>query len=120
MFHTNFSRALVGKTPTLVSIDGGLFSDETISEVQADLLLGIVQTIQGGFDYNGESNMDLQYAMHLVNLVESKQGVTLYQVGDIPQGFEPQPFRKVCFFNPSYRSIFQQLSRRRGWNLLRL
>ncbi|KAH9474907.1 Aorsin [Psilocybe cubensis] len=68
-FHSNFSSALVGKQPKLVSIDGG-----------------IVQTIQGGFDYNGEANLDLQYAMNLVNLVGSKQEVTLYQVGDIPLG----------------------------------
>lgn len=44
---------------------------------------GVVQTIQEEFDYNGESNLDLQYAM---NLVGSKQDVILYQVGDIPQG----------------------------------
>jgi hypothetical protein len=43
----------------------------------------VVQTIQEEFDYNGESNLDLQYAM---NLVGSKQDVILYQVGDIPQG----------------------------------
>ena len=47
---------------------------------------GVVQTIQEEFDYNGESNLDLQYAMNLVNLVGSKQDVILYQVGDIPQG----------------------------------
>jgi tripeptidyl-peptidase-1 len=46
----------------------------------------VVQTIQEEFDYNGESNLDLQYAMNLVNLVGSKQDVILYQVGDIPQG----------------------------------
>ncbi|CAA7270109.1 unnamed protein product [Cyclocybe aegerita] len=69
MFNRNFSTALVGKSPKLVSIDGG-----------------IVQTIQSGFDYNGESNLDLQYAMNLVNMFGDKQEVTLYQVGDIPQG----------------------------------
>ena len=47
---------------------------------------GVVQTIQEEFDYNGESNLDLQYAMNLVNLVGSEQDVILYQVGDIPQG----------------------------------
>ena len=47
---------------------------------------GVVQTIQEEFDYNAESNLDLQYAMNLVNLVGSKQDVILYQVGDIPQG----------------------------------
>ncbi|KDR74659.1 hypothetical protein GALMADRAFT_123401 [Galerina marginata CBS 339.88] len=69
LFNKQYSKDLVGKSPKLVSIDGG-----------------VVQTIQGGFDYNGESNLDLQYAMNLVNLVGSKQEVTLYQVGDIPQG----------------------------------
>ncbi|KAF8148410.1 peptidase S8/S53 domain-containing protein [Crassisporium funariophilum] len=68
-FARNFSKDLVGKSPKLVSIDGG-----------------VVQTIQTGFNYNAESNLDLQYAMNLVNLVGSKQNVTLYQVGDIPQG----------------------------------
>ncbi|KAF8963500.1 peptidase S8/S53 domain-containing protein [Flammula alnicola] len=69
MFNKNFSTALVGKSPKLVSIDGG-----------------VVQTVQTGFDFNGESNLDLQYAMNLVNMVGSKQEVALYQVGDIPQG----------------------------------
>ncbi|KAF9474366.1 subtilisin-like protein [Pholiota conissans] len=68
-FHKNFSKELVGKSPKLVAIDGG-----------------IVQTIQTEFDYNGESNLDLQYAMNLVNMECSRQEVTLYQVGDIPQG----------------------------------
>lgn len=52
---------------------------------------GVVQTIQEEFDYNGESNLDLQYAM---NLVGSKQDVILYQVGDIPQG--------LCHFLASF------------------
>ncbi|KAF9553992.1 hypothetical protein CPC08DRAFT_208677 [Agrocybe pediades] len=69
MFHANFSSHLVGKSPKLVSIDGG-----------------VVQDIQAGFEYNAESNLDLQYAMNLVNLLDAKQEVTLYQVGDIPQG----------------------------------
>ena len=49
-------------------------------------LQGVVQTFQEEFDYNAESNLDLQYAM---NLVGSKQDVILYQVGDIPQGLHP-------------------------------
>ena len=49
-------------------------------------LAGVVQNVQTGFDYNGESNLDLQYAMNLVNFAGYKQNVTLYQVGDIPQG----------------------------------
>lgn len=65
----------------------------------SNLLLGIVQTIQGGFDYNGEANLDLQYAMNLVNLVGSKQEVTLYQVGDIPLGLLDSVF---CSHSVSY------------------
>ena len=42
-----------------------------------------MQTIETGFGVNGESNLDLQYAMALVG---KNQPVTLYQVGDLPQG----------------------------------
>jgi len=45
-----------------------------------------VQDIQAGFEYNAESNLDLQYAMSLVGFLDASQEVTLYQVGDIPQG----------------------------------
>ena len=41
-----------------------------------------MQTINQGFAFNGESDLDLEYAMTLVN----PQNVTLYQVGDIVQG----------------------------------
>ncbi|KAF9243178.1 peptidase S8/S53 domain-containing protein [Melanogaster broomeanus] len=66
MFASNFSKDLVGVSPEVVSIDGGY-----------------AQTIYSSFKYNGESALDLQYAM---NLVTSKQKVTLYQVGDMDQG----------------------------------
>lgn len=69
LFFANFSSSLVGKSPEFVSIDGG-----------------VIQTMQTGFNFNGESNLDLQYAMNLVNPVGSKQEVVLYQVGDLPQG----------------------------------
>jgi tripeptidyl-peptidase-1 len=36
-----------------------------------------------GFEFNGESNLDLQYAMALVT---ASQPVTLYQVGDLEIG----------------------------------
>ncbi|KAI9568885.1 peptidase S8/S53 domain-containing protein [Boletus coccyginus] len=65
MFARNFSSDLYGKSPVLVSIDGGVLSTNA------------------SFDNNGESDLDLEYAM---NLVTSKQNVTLYQVGDMPQG----------------------------------
>jgi tripeptidyl-peptidase-1 len=65
MFFANYSPALVGKSPTLESIDGG-----------------VVQTQQQSFGYNGESDLDLEYAMTLVY----PQQVTLYQVGDTVEG----------------------------------
>ncbi|KAJ7885104.1 subtilisin-like protein [Mycena olivaceomarginata] len=65
-FFTNFSSDLVGSRPVLESIDGG-----------------VVQDIQQGFNFNGESNLDLQYGMALVT---KRQKVTLYQVGDLSMG----------------------------------
>ncbi|KAG8220430.1 peptidase S8/S53 domain-containing protein [Butyriboletus roseoflavus] len=65
IFAKNFSSDLYGVSPTMVSIDGGALSS------------------QETFDINGESNLDLQYAM---NLVTKKQKVTLYQVGDPVEG----------------------------------
>ncbi|KAM3086466.1 hypothetical protein ACMFMF_000415 [Clarireedia jacksonii] len=65
VFFSNFSPALVGSRPVFDSIDGGE-----------------LQTIVESFSYNGESDLDLEYAMALV----SPQNVTLYQVGDIAQG----------------------------------
>jgi tripeptidyl-peptidase I len=61
LFFGNFSPSLVGKRPTLASIDGG-----------------VVQTSQRGWDVNAEANMALQFSMSLI----SPQKVTLYQVGD--------------------------------------
>ncbi|KZT64886.1 subtilisin-like protein [Daedalea quercina L-15889] len=66
MFFSNFSPSQVGQRPVLYSIDGGY-----------------IQTDYGGFDYNGESNLDLQYAMSLVG---SRQPVQLYQAGDLYEG----------------------------------
>ncbi|KAI9757050.1 MAG: hypothetical protein M4579_003619 [Chaenotheca gracillima] len=65
LFFKNFSSKLVGKPPKLDSIDGG-----------------VLQTIVESFEYNGESNLDLQYAMALVYPLN----VTLYQVGDLQEG----------------------------------
>ncbi|KAF7291889.1 Subtilisin-like protein [Mycena indigotica] len=69
-FATNFSAfsgpSLVGSRPSLSSIAGG-----------------VVQTASRSFDFNGESNLDLEYAM---NLVSANQPVTLYQVGDLQMG----------------------------------
>ncbi|KAI4161597.1 MAG: hypothetical protein LQ342_004738 [Letrouitia transgressa] len=65
LFFANFSKNQVQRTPTLASIDGG-----------------IPQTTNKGFAFNGESDLDLEYAMALIN----PQKTTLYQVGDQIEG----------------------------------
>lgn len=65
LFFSNYSTAQKQKTPTTDLIDGAT-----------------VQTTQQSFQYNGESDLDLEYAMTLVN----PQPVTLYQVGDLIEG----------------------------------
>lgn len=62
MWFKQFSPGQVGQTPQTQLIDGA-----------------VVQQTQKSFDFNGESSLDLQYAMALV----SPQTVTLYQVGDL-------------------------------------
>ena len=64
-FFRNFSRRQVGDRPILDSIDGG-----------------VVQQTNMSFGFNGESDLDLEYAMSLVY----PQQVTLYQVGDLVEG----------------------------------
>jgi tripeptidyl-peptidase I len=66
MFAKNFSSGLVGARPKLQAVDGG-----------------VVQNFSQGFGFNGESNLDLEYAM---TLVTPHQPVTLYQVGDLQMG----------------------------------
>ncbi|TFK48830.1 hypothetical protein OE88DRAFT_1634138 [Heliocybe sulcata] len=66
MFFGNYSPNLVGSRPTLVSIDGGQYEP---SQYQ-------------GFSYNGESDLDFEYAMTLVY----PQNVTLLQTGDMVEG----------------------------------
>lgn len=65
LFFANYSPALVGKTPIFDSIDGGVAQNTTQS-----------------FGDNGESDLDLEYAMALA----FPQEVTLYQVGDLVEG----------------------------------
>ena len=65
LFFANFSMNQKQKTPTTDLIDGAT-----------------VQTAEQGFEYNGESDLDLEYAMTLVN----PQPVTLYQAGDLVEG----------------------------------
>ncbi|KAJ6480620.1 peptidase S8/S53 domain-containing protein [Mycena vulgaris] len=57
--------SLVGARPVLKSIDGGALQDNI------------------SFDFNIESNLDLEYSM---NLVTRYQDVTLFQIGDLEQG----------------------------------
>lgn len=49
--------------------------------------VGVLQTIVEDFDFNGESDLDLQYAMALTN----PQEITLLQTGDLEEGM-PVPF----------------------------
>jgi len=65
MFFKNFSSSIIGSRPEFVSIDGG-----------------VVQTTNQSFDFNGESDLDLEYGMTLV----APQKVTLYQAGDLVEG----------------------------------
>ncbi|KAI0305677.1 subtilisin-like protein [Multifurca ochricompacta] len=65
LFFQNFSSTQVGQRPILVSIDGG-----------------VVQTIAQSFSFNGESDLDLEYAMALTN----PQPITLLQTGDLVEG----------------------------------
>ncbi|PKS09467.1 hypothetical protein jhhlp_004083 [Lomentospora prolificans] len=65
LFFAEYEPRLVGKPPNIHLI--------------AD---GVVQTEKQSYFYNGESSLDLEYAMSLVY----PQKVTLYQVGDMIQG----------------------------------
>lgn len=64
-FFAEFQPELVGEGPVVHLVAGG-----------------VVQTERQSFFYNGESSLDLEYAMALVY----PQRVTLYQVGDEEQG----------------------------------
>ena len=61
LFFRNFTPELVGRPPVLDSIDGGVAGGKGT-----------------GFDLNGESNLDLEYAMALVYPLN----VTVFQTGD--------------------------------------
>ncbi|KAF9561788.1 subtilisin-like protein [Agrocybe pediades] len=65
LFFRNFSPSLVGVRPINVLIDGA-----------------VVQTTQQSFDFNGESDLDLEYAMGLT----APQPITLLQTGDLVEG----------------------------------
>ena len=61
LFFANYSKRQVNRSPNVISIDGGY-----------------AQQVNKSFNYNGESDLDLEYAMTLVNPLP----VNLYQVGD--------------------------------------
>lgn len=61
LFFANYSKRQVHKSPNLVSIDGGY-----------------PQTVNQSFGFNGESDLDLEYGLTLVNPIP----INLYQVGD--------------------------------------
>ncbi|KAI9657739.1 MAG: hypothetical protein M1821_002915 [Bathelium mastoideum] len=65
LFFQNFSRKQVGDRPVTDLIDGAVNQQTNMS-----------------FDFNGESDLDLEYALTLVY----PQPVTLYQVGDLVEG----------------------------------
>jgi len=65
LFFTNFSSSLVGVRPVSVLIDGA-----------------VVQTTDQSFNFNGESDLDLEYAMGLT----APQTITLLQTGDLVEG----------------------------------
>lgn len=69
--------------------------------------LGVVQTNRTGFNQNGESNLDLQFAMALVGKGEP---VTLYQVGDLQEGVFVSAWyysEAYAYFRPCIRRIIQ-------------
>ncbi|TKA24573.1 hypothetical protein B0A54_17540 [Friedmanniomyces endolithicus] len=65
LFFANFSQRSIGERPIFDSIDGGVNQQTNMS-----------------FNFNGESDLDLEYSMTLVY----PQPVTLYQVGDLVEG----------------------------------
>lgn len=83
MFFGNFSPTLYGRSPFMVSIDGGKSVCCIESYIGLTPRSGYAQTEYQGFSYNGESDLDLQYGMGLVG---PSQIVTLYQAGDMVEG----------------------------------
>jgi tripeptidyl-peptidase-1 len=65
LFFSNFSPSLVGVRPNAVLIDGA-----------------VIQSFEQSFDFNGESDLDLQYGMSLI----APQEVMLLQTGDLTEG----------------------------------
>ena len=55
-----------------------IFPTSTLKKI----VTAVVQTTNQSFDYNGESDLDFEYAMGLV----APQEVTLLQTGDLVEG----------------------------------
>ena len=64
------------------SIDGGEYENAVPLLVAELVCSGNIQTEDEGFDYNGESDLDLEYAMTLVYPLNP----TLFQAGDMVEG----------------------------------
>ena len=80
---SNFSPSQVGTAPNLIAIDGGKSARLTPSGQKLTLsLAGVDQTNMTGFNFNGESDLDLQYAFGLTN----PQPILLLQTGDLVEG----------------------------------
>lgn len=65
LFFKNFSSARTGTKPELISIDGG-----------------VAQTTNQSFNFNGESDLDLEYGFALT----TPQPILLLQTGDLVEG----------------------------------
>ncbi|KAG6845623.1 hypothetical protein H0H87_006676 [Tephrocybe sp. NHM501043] len=69
-------------TPSLATCDEMITLDCLRALYSIDYVPTIVQTVNQSFNFNGESDLDLEYAMGLTN----PQTITLLQTGDIVEG----------------------------------
>jgi hypothetical protein len=69
--------------PTTVLIDGGIALYFSVTaHTNCRNSSAVVQTTDQGFEFNGESSLDLQYSMALT----IPQNITLLQTGDLVEG----------------------------------
>lgn len=68
-------------------------------------LTGVDQTTEQSFDFNGESDLDLEYAMALTN----PQPITLLQTGDTVEG---ETIYHIVYYRTetNTRGVIQQLA----------
>jgi tripeptidyl-peptidase I len=90
LFFANFSPYQIGDRPIFDSIDGG-----------------VVQTTNRSFNFNGESDLDLEYALNLVY----PTNVTLYQAGDLVQGASFNNFLDAIDVSCSWSSSISQANK---------